>query len=111
MKLTYPFDNFYEILDKNTRELPKKVTIYSEYGKLTNQELQAQVDKTARFLENSGIKFGDKVGIVMSNGPHFIVSLFAICKIGAVAVPINNFLKSEELEYIINPPPIFLPHG
>ncbi len=102
MKLTYPFDNFYEILEKNTRESPKKVTIYSEYGKLTNQELQAQVDKTARFLEISNIKFGDKVGIVMSNGPQFIVSLFAICKIGAIAVPINNFLKSEELEYIIN---------
>jgi len=101
MKLDYKYNNLYELLEKNSLQAPKKIVIYSESGKLTNIELQNKVDRLARFLENSGIKFGDKVAIVMSNSHEFVISLFAICKIGAIAVPINNFLKSEELEYII----------
>jgi len=37
--------------------------------------------------------------MVLSNSENFIISLYAISKIGAIAIPINNFLKQDELEY------------
>ena len=102
MKLEYQYQNFYDILDKNTKENAKKTVIFTEDGKLSNEQLQNSVDKFARFLELSGVKYKDKVAMVLSNSEYFIIALFAITKLGAIVVPINNFLKNEELRYIIN---------
>lgn len=40
--------------------------------------------------------------MIAGNSEEFVVSLFAITKIGAIAVPLNTFLKKEEFEYILN---------
>ncbi|MEA2049501.1 MAG: long-chain-fatty-acid--CoA ligase [Campylobacterota bacterium] len=102
MKLDYKYNNFYEIIEQNSKQNGKKTILYSENGNLTNNQLKDKIDTFADFLIHSGIKKDDKVAMVMENSEYFIISLFAITKIGAVAVPINNFLKNEELEYILN---------
>jgi len=102
MNLEYKYNNFYEILENNTKEKRNKTVIFTEDTKITNAQLQDSVDKFARFLELSDIKPKDKVAMVLSNSQYFIIALFAITKLGAIAVPINNFLKKDELEYIIS---------
>ena len=102
MSLNYKYNNFYELLEKNIKGKSNKNIILTQTTKLTNKELKNKVDQFARFLELSGIKYKDKVAMVLENSEYFIISLFAITKLGAIAVPINNFLKQDELEYIIN---------
>jgi long-chain acyl-CoA synthetase len=102
MKLEYPYQNFYEIIENNANRYPKKPIIFSENGRLNNIQLKEKIDLFARFLELSGIKYKDKIALVLNNSEYFIISLFAITKLGAIAVPVNNFLKQEELEYIFN---------
>ncbi len=102
MQLDYKYNNFYELLEKNTKEKKNKIVLLTQESKITNKQLQDSVDKFARFLEVSGIKHGDKIAMVMPNSEYFIIALFAITKLGGVAVPINNFLKKDELEYIID---------
>lgn len=101
MSLNYKYNNFYEILEKNSKESSKKTVIFTEDIKLSNGQLQDKVDIFARFLELIGIKYNDKVAMVLSNSQYFVIALFAITKLGAIAVPINSFLKKDELEYII----------
>jgi len=100
--LEYKYQNFYEIIASNAKNNPKKVAIFIENYKKTNLQLKQDIDTFARFLEFSGIKKGDAVAIIVGNSVEFIVSLFAITKIGAIAVPINTFLKKGEFEYILN---------
>jgi len=102
MQLQYKYNNFYEILESNTAQKRNKTVIFTEDIKISNIQLQNSVDKFATFLESKGIKYQDKVALVLSNSQYFIIALFAITKIGAIAIPINNFLKKDELEYIIN---------
>lgn len=102
MQLEYNYQNFYEILLSNTKNSKKKHILYTEESKITNGELQNKVDIFASFLQDNGIKKGDKAAIILNNGIEFIIALFAITKIGAVAVPVNNFLKNEELIYLLN---------
>jgi long-chain acyl-CoA synthetase len=45
---------------------------------------------------------GDRVALWMKNCPEFVPSLFGILHTGAVVVPINNFLKPDEVSYILN---------
>lgn len=100
--MEYPYENFYEMLSFHAKRAPKRVAIFAEETKLTYGRLLKKVDTLARFLELSDIKRGDRVAIFMQNSKEFVVSLFAITKIGAVAVPVNTFLKSEEVAYILN---------
>ncbi len=98
----YKYQNFYEIIQNNAMVAPKKTALFLDDKKISNLSLKQDIDTFARFLEFSGIKKEDRVAMVVGNSIEFIVSLFAITKIGAIAVPINTFLKREELEYIIN---------
>ncbi|HEV2394958.1 MAG TPA: long-chain fatty acid--CoA ligase [Verrucomicrobiae bacterium] len=52
-------------------------------------------------LQNDGVKPGDRVGLWLKNCPEFVSALFGILQAGAVAVPINNFLKPDEVKFII----------
>ena len=102
MNLEYNYQNFYEIIENNAKKYGKKTIIFTQNSKLNNIQLKQRVDTFARFLELSGIKPKDKVALILNNSEYFIISLFAITKLGAIVVPINNFLKQEELEYILN---------
>ncbi len=97
----FPYGNFYEMLQHNARHSGAKKIIYTEDRAITNSELLRYVDRLSAFLHRKGVTHGDKVAIYMPNSEYFIVALFAITKLGAVAVPVNNFLKHEELEYIL----------
>jgi long-chain acyl-CoA synthetase len=99
--LHYPYQNFYEILEHNAYSFSKDAIVFEDKITLNNQTLKAQVDQFARFLEYLGVKQGDKVALILANSKEFVIAFFAIGKLGAVCVPINNFLKSEELEFIL----------
>lgn len=101
--MKYPVNNLYDIVLANTKKAPNKIIITDENIKLSNREFQSKIDLVAEFLKNSiGIKPDEKVAIFMSNSWQFIVNAFAISKIGAVIVLINNFLKEDEIAYILN---------
>lgn len=60
----------------------------------------------SRFLarqlkEHFGVSPGDRVGLWMKNCPEFVSSLFAVLEAGATVVPINNFLKPDEVQHIV----------
>jgi long-chain acyl-CoA synthetase len=48
-----------------------------------------------------GVRPGDRVGLWLKNCPEFVPSVFGILLAGGVVVPINNFLKPEEVGYIL----------
>lgn len=100
--MEYPFQNLYEILAFHAKREPKAPSIFTQKRRLSYEMLKKKVDTLAHFLEVSDIKKGDFVAIFMQNSKEFVISLFAITKIGAIAVPINTFLKSEEVAYILN---------
>ncbi|WP_067172991.1 fatty acid--CoA ligase [Sulfurospirillum sp. UCH001] len=100
--LSYPYQNFYEVMEANAKNAPKKAAIFIDDRKVTYAKLKQNIDTFARFLEFSGIRSGDRVAMIVGNSEEFVVSLFAITKIGAIAVPLNTFLKKEEFEYILN---------
>jgi len=95
------FSNLYEIVSYQAQKSKRKVALFVDDEKITYAEILEKVDKLAGFLTQQGIKEGDKVALFLRNSPEFIYTVFAISKIAAIAVPINTFLKEEELDYIL----------
>lgn len=66
------------------------------YGRLYNR-----IVKIAWWLDQKGIKKGDRVAILSSNSKAEIEFFLALAWIGGVAVPLNIRLNPKELSYII----------
>lgn len=101
MQLTYPYQNFYEMLTANAKNSPEKKIIFIDNEKITNAQFIEKVDAFARYLKRIGISKGDKVALIAPNSLEFILTVFAVAKLGAVSVPINNMLKRAEYEFIL----------
>lgn len=100
--LKYPYKNFYEMLVTNASAHPHKKVILVDDITISNKELLKKVDALAYFLDALGVKNKDKIPIIAPNCYEFVVSVFAISKLGAVVVPLNNMLKQDEYRYILN---------
>ncbi len=60
------------------------------------------VDSIIHFLEQSGIKKGDRVAILSQNMPNWGAAYFAIVSMGAIAVPLLPDFHPGEIENILN---------
>lgn len=99
--MEYKFNNFYELISFQASKRKNKVALLIDDVKVTYKEIHENVDKLAGFLSEHGIKEGDKVALFLRNSPEFIYSVFAASKLGAIVVPVNTFLKEDELSYIL----------
>lgn len=91
-----------EMLEESIAKYGRRYAILFKRKKITYRELGERVDKLASGLMRKGVTKGDRIGILLGNCPEFIVSYFAILKMGGIVVPLNNLLKGEELRYILN---------
>lgn len=78
------------------------VALYFLDRKITWHELVDEINRVGNGLKGLGIEETDRVCIYTINIPEFIISFYAIQKIGAIAAPIMFLLRSTELEYITN---------
>ncbi len=80
---------------------PNRVAIIFEGTEVTYSQLYNRALSVASQLRSLGIRKGDKVGLLYSNSPEFASLFFAIVGVGAVVVPINPLLKTDEIAHIL----------
>jgi oxalate---CoA ligase len=68
---------------------------------LTYGALQAQVTNTIAALNGLGIGRGDRVGIVLPNGPDMATAFVAVGA-GATACPLNPAYRADEFEFYLS---------
>lgn len=59
-------------------------------------------DALAAALQADGVRPGDRVAVLMQNMPHYVVTLLASWKAGAILVPLNPMLRPKELVHHLN---------
>ena len=99
--MDYKFNNFYELITFQAKKRGKKVALFVDDEKITYGHILESADRLAAFLADKGVKKGDKIALFLRNSPEFIYTIFAASKLGAIVVPINIFLKEDELTYIL----------
>jgi fatty-acyl-CoA synthase len=87
--------------DHAARRWGAREALYFNGRRWSFAELSASVDRLARGLIALGVRPGEKVALWMVNRPEFIEAMFAVIKIGAVLVPINTRLRTEDTAYIL----------
>ncbi len=91
-----------DLISNNAAAYPDKVCIFFKDRTYTYAQLEQKVLSTASVLEESGVKKGDRVLILLENSPEFVFAYFGVMKLGAVAVPSNVFLRDREIALNMN---------
>ncbi|KHE68311.1 AMP-binding protein, partial [Halobacillus sp. BBL2006] len=100
--ITVPETSLYDNLAVSAKRYPNSEAIYYYGNSITFQELKKEVDTFAGFLQQHlHVEKGEKVLLFMQNSPQFVIGYYAILRAGAVVVPINPMLKTQELEFYV----------
>ena len=96
-KQPYPELSLPDLLDHSALNYPDRPAIFFLERKMNYVELKLAVDRLATALADMGVQKGDKVATVIPNCPQFVISDFAIMKIGGVHVPCSILHKASDL--------------
>jgi long-chain acyl-CoA synthetase len=87
----------------------KNLADYGEYERLlfegktfTNRQLHEASCRLARALVELGCRPGDKVVLMMPNGPEVFITYPAIWRAGLTVIPVLFVLEARELAYILD---------
>ena len=92
---------YQDIVKNNANYLDTLALLY--FGaKITYGELFNNIDKTAKSLEEYGIKKGDFVTVCCAGIPEVIYTVYALAKIGAIANLMAPYFEQDQMTYRIN---------
>ena len=98
------FNFAYDVMDEWAKIEPNKLALLwtSERGeelRATYAEFKEQTDQAAAYFLSLGIGRGDKVMLILKRHYQWWVSMMALCKIGAVAIPATHMLTASDIVY------------
>lgn len=108
-KLVVPehFNFAFDVLDKMAAETPDARALVwcnpqGEARTFTFGEISRESNRCANMLSALGIKRGDVVMLVLKRHYEFWISIMALHKLGAVAVPATHLLTKKDIVYRAN---------
>ncbi len=98
------FNYGFDILDELANEKPDKLAmiwigISGEEKRFTFGDFKKMSNRAANFFTRIGIKKGDMVMLILKRRYEFWVSMLALHKIGAIAVPATHLLTKKDIVY------------
>jgi long-chain acyl-CoA synthetase len=87
------------MLTRTAARYPEHIAVVFNDVNLTYRELEALVNAFSHALLDLGISRGQTVCLLMTNRAEYVISWFAIARIGAVASPMNPSYKEREVAY------------
>jgi len=87
------------LLASRARQLTGKPFLISSDRVLTYREVDEESNRWAHGLAQQGVKKGDRVLLMIPSGVEHVLLWFALCKLGAVMVPINEAYKGTMLRH------------
>ncbi|MCU7729687.1 amino acid adenylation domain-containing protein [Actinoplanes sp. KI2] len=83
------------------RQRPDHVAITDGDTTLSYRELDAASDRLAARLQATGVRPGDRVGLLLGRSAQIPVGILAVLKAGAAYVPLDPGYPADRLRYIV----------
>lgn len=95
--------NLFKSFAKASDRRPEKTAICWGDEELSYGWLRDRAARlSARLTDEYGVQPGDRVAIWLKNCPEFPAAVFGVWQAGGVVVMINNFLKPDEVDFILS---------
>ena len=87
---------------------PGRAALARDGRSLTFRELHTRVEGIAGMLTSHGFGVGDRLALLLPNGPDYIELVYACSMLGVIAVPLNTRLSNKEIDRVLEDAS---PHG
>ena len=89
-------------MGRAVRYYPERPALRLGENLLTFRELHDRVRKLAAALIRAGFAPGDRLALLLPNGPEYIEFVYACSWLGVIVVPINTRLSAVEVEHLLD---------
>ncbi|MEG2519872.1 MAG: AMP-binding protein [Christensenellaceae bacterium] len=101
------FNFAFDVVDVLAQEQPKKRALLwtndqDDEKVFTFEDISRLSSQAANFFKAEGIKKGDKVMLILKRHYEFWISIIALHKIGAIAIPATHLLTKKDIVYRCN---------
>lgn len=86
-----------DVLEQWIASQPEAPAVTDRFGTMTWRELGEEVDAASRGLLELGVRPGSVVQVQLPNWRHFVVTVAAVERIGAVVNPVAPIFRSNEV--------------
>ncbi len=98
------FNFAYDVIDVWAAEKPEKLALLwtndeGEEIRLSFSDLKTRSDQAAAYLQSLGIGHGDMVMLIQKRRLEWWITMLALCKLGAVAIPATHMLTKHDIVY------------
>lgn len=94
----YIYDLFAEMASK----YPENTAVIAEGTEYSYAEIKKLIDNTSAYLYKCGIRAGDRVAVTGIRNIYTVVSIYALIKLGAAYVPLEDNYPKKRVEYILD---------
>ncbi len=98
------FNFAYDVVDAWAEEQPDKLALLwtNDEGaeiRLSFKDIKQRSDQAAAYLQSLGIGRGDMVMLIQKRRLEWWITMLALCKLGAVAIPATHMLTKKDIIY------------
>src|ERR671930_1574764 len=93
---------FVDLLERRRAERPSDPFLHANGRTWTAADLGERAAACAAAFASAGVGRGDHVALMLGNSADFVACLFAIARLGAVAVTLNPALRGNTLAYVLD---------
>lgn len=97
LDLNIPEEGLYSLLEHSASTYGERTAIIFEDKRISYQQLKAKTDCLASAWAKMGAEKGERIGLMVSNHPLYIISYYAAQKLGMVVVQLNPMYTKREL--------------
>jgi long-chain acyl-CoA synthetase len=91
-----------DLLTTQARRFEKRIFLeYDSKEVYSYGAVDDRTDRVATGLSRLGLRFGDRVALLLTNRPEFVFFLLGAPKVGMVPVPIDPSWKEDEIRFAI----------
>jgi long-chain acyl-CoA synthetase len=94
--------SLYQLLEHAVAQNTKGDALVCGADRLSYAQLQQQSSRLATGLSKRGVKAGGRVAMLLGNRNEFVVTLYALAHLGAIAVPISIREQAPGLAYMLS---------
>ena len=93
--------SFYAMFAQAAASYPQQEALACHEQRWTYQQLDTEINRIANGLAARGLQAGERVVMFISNRAEFVTVLFALQKLGVIAVPVGTREQAPGLAYIL----------
>ncbi len=88
-------------LEESAQRFPDKPAFFAEGKWYTYSYIEQKANQLARLFKELDVRRGDRIAFYVENSVEYVITYYAILKVGAITVALNTELTADNVDYIL----------